>query len=90
MSPQSLEEWEDGFRRDADPKREIDLWLHMADVFTAATEGKSLTPEQKRDYYSVIVACSNAPRDKVHFVLEREVISREEAEDIVNLFFEKQ
>ena len=62
----------------------------MADVFDRATEGKTLTLEQKRDYYRVTLACSNAPRDKIHFVLEREVISREEAEEIVNLFFQKQ
>ena len=88
--PQSLEEWEDGFRRDAHPKREIDLWLHMADVFSMATEGKSLTLQQKRDYFRVIVACSNASRDKVLYVAKREVISREKAEEIVNLFFEGQ
>ena len=85
--PQSLEEWEDGFRRDADPKREIDLWLHMANVFDRATEGKPLTLEQKRDYFRVIVACSNASCDKVLYVAKREVISREEAQDIVTLFY---
>ena len=88
VSPQSLEEWEDGFRRDADPKREIDLWLHMADVFDRATEEKSLTLEQKRDYFRVIVACSNAPRDQVLFVADRKVISRSEAEQVVTLFFD--
>src|SRR5262245_41215003 len=31
--PLSFEEWEDGFRRDADPEREIALWSHAADVY---------------------------------------------------------
>lgn len=33
--PPTFEEWEDGFRRDANPTREIAIWSHAADIFTA-------------------------------------------------------
>ncbi len=33
--PLTFEEWEDGFRRDADPVQEIAIWSHAADIYTA-------------------------------------------------------
>src|SRR5688500_15185081 len=30
--PNTLGQWEDGFRRDADPDREIAIWLRIADA----------------------------------------------------------
>jgi hypothetical protein len=29
----TFEEWEEGFRRDANPEREIAIWSHAADVY---------------------------------------------------------
>ncbi len=33
----SLDEWEDGFRRDHSPAREIALWRHAAEIYQAFT-----------------------------------------------------
>lgn len=37
VHPQTVEEWIDGFDRDAHPEREIALWSIMADVFELAS-----------------------------------------------------
>ena len=31
--PMTLEEWEDGFRRDQTPEREIAIWVHISKRF---------------------------------------------------------
>lgn len=84
--PLSFEEWEDGFRRDADPAREIAFWSHAADVYTAFAADES-SPERRRDVYRCIVACMTTGPDTVWHVLRPEVLSRLEAEQVVKRFF---
>jgi hypothetical protein len=35
----SLDEWEDGFRRDLDAEQEIAIWLHLAKLYRGFTAG---------------------------------------------------
>lgn len=84
----SFEEWEDGFRRDATPEREVALWSHAADIYTAFASHEP-SAERRRDLYRCIVACLTSGPDAVWHVLKPEVISRAEAEQIVNRFFGK-
>jgi hypothetical protein len=37
VHPLTLDEWEDGFRRDTTPEREIALWLHFAQAYRRVT-----------------------------------------------------
>ena len=86
--PLSFEEWEDGFRRDTNPTREIAIWSHAADVFTAfASEEPSA--DRRRDLYRCVVTCLTTGPDAVWKVLRPEVLSRAEAEVVVNRFFGK-
>jgi len=87
--PLSFEEWEEGFRRDANPGREIAIWSHAADIYSAFTAGEA-SPERRRDVYRCIGACmTTGPKDVWH-VLRPEVLSRAETEQVVNRFFGKQ
>jgi hypothetical protein len=84
--PLSFDEWEDGFRRDATPEREIALWSHAADVYTAAAAGDP-DPARRKDVYRCIVTCMTTGPDAVWRVLRPAVLSRREAEQVVNRFF---
>lgn len=86
--PLSFEEWEEGFRRDTNPEREIALWSHAAEVYTAFTDSE-LSAARRRDVYRCIVTCLTTGPDTVWHVLRPEVLSREEAEKIVKRFFGK-
>jgi hypothetical protein len=86
--PLSFEEWEDGFRRDTTPEREIALWCHAADVYTAFAANEP-APERRRDVYRCIVTCMTTGPDAVWRVLRPEVLTRAEAEQVVNRFFGK-
>jgi hypothetical protein len=84
--PLTLDEWEEGFRRDANPEREIAIWSHAADVYRQFASPAS-SPERRQDVYRVIVACLVAAPDSVWRVLEPAVLTRGEAESIVKRFY---
>lgn len=71
--PLSFEEWEDGFRRDITPEREIALWCHAADVYTAFAASEP-GPERRRDVYRCIVTCMTTGPNAVWKVLRPEVL----------------
>jgi hypothetical protein len=85
--PLSLEQWEDGFRRDANPEQEIALWLHVAEVYRRLTAGADLSQEQKTDYFRVLVGCMNSPREHVLQVVTLQEISKAEAISVIDAFF---
>jgi hypothetical protein len=87
--PLSFEEWEDGFRRDANPAGEIAIWLHAADVYTTFA-GTEPDVDRREDVFRCIVACMLTVPEAVWQVLQTQVLSRAEAEQVVNRYFGKQ
>jgi len=85
----SFDEWEVGFRRDANPAREIAIWLHAADVYTAFA-GNEPAADRRKDVYRCIVTCMTTGPDAVWQVLRPQVVSQAEAEQVVNRFFGRQ
>jgi hypothetical protein len=75
--PQTVEEWEDGFRRDTNPDAEIAFWLTVAEAYTHLTAGRPLSPEQKRDLLEVIFACLNNGTEYVLVTTSPATLSRE-------------
>jgi hypothetical protein len=85
----SFEEWEEGFRRDGNPEREIAIWSHAADIYTAFTADESLV-DRRQDIYRCIVTCMTTGPDDVWKVLRPEVLTKAQAKQLVNRFFGKQ
>ena len=86
--PLSFQEWEDGFRCDGHPEREIALWSHAADVYTAFAADEP-SAARRQDVYRCIVACLISGPEAVWHVFRPEALSRAEAERVVNRFFGK-
>ncbi len=84
--PLSLEEWEEGFRRDITPKSEIALWLHAADVYHEFA-GQEPSPERRKDVYRVIISCLTTSPHTVWQVLQLAVLTRLEAKPVVDRMF---
>jgi hypothetical protein len=57
--PNTHEQWEEGFRRDTNPEKEIAIWLNIAGAYKHFTDGRALSPEQKQDIFQVILAAAN-------------------------------
>jgi hypothetical protein len=85
--PQSLEEWEDGFRRDAHAEREIALWLRIAEAYRRAVTERAYEPAQKRDVFAVFLSCANNPREHVLNVVKLRALTRGEALQLVGHFY---
>lgn len=87
--PITFEEWEDGFRRDRTPENEIAIWRHIAEVYRhfALSDADTVSPEMRRDYFRLILSCSNAPRQNIWQVADPGTLSRPEAERVVSAFY---
>jgi hypothetical protein len=57
--PQTLAEWEQGFRRDMNPHKEIGLWLFMGELYCRFTTGRPLDADQKTDIFRTILTAVN-------------------------------
>jgi hypothetical protein len=82
----TFEQWEDALRRDADPEREIALWMHAADVYIEFTQDEP-DPARREDVFRTIVACLTASPDSVWHVLQTHALSRREAQRVIDRFF---
>ena len=86
----SLEQWEDGFRRDRTPEREIAHWLHLSQVYsrlTAPDDELGSTLVQRKAVFKLLIGCGVAPKEQVLTVTEYAPLTKEEAERVVTTFF---
>jgi hypothetical protein len=87
--PRTVEEWEDGFRRDAHPNQEIAIWVCIANVFEHFTAGRDLSAEQRQDIFHTVLACANNGKDYVLFTTNPRTLSKKRVREIVDYFFAK-
>lgn len=86
--PLTYERWEDGFRRDQNPAREIASWLHTAAILAAITNEFGLDLLGKKSCFKVLVACATGPRDSVLVRCDIEHLSTQAVEKTIRYFFE--
>lgn len=82
----SLDEWEDGFRRDANAEREIAMWSRAADVYLHFASDEPST-DRRHDIYRCIVTCLTTGADSVWDVFRPKVLGRDESQKIINRFY---
>lgn len=82
----SFEEWEEGFRRDGNPMREIALWSYAADVYRHFAESEGLS-DRRRDIYKCIVACLTTGPQHARSVIEAPTLTEDEIGAILDRFF---
>ncbi len=87
VRPLSLQEWEDGFRRDRNAELEIAMWLHLARVYQRVTTEREMSMKEKQDYFRLFLACLNAPREHVLKTVDLKVISTEQVEEAMSEFY---
>ena len=74
----------EGFQRDRDPRPEISLFLHAADIYEAFAKPETTTKEERADIFRVIVACMTSTYETVWSVLKLQVLDRDRGQEIVN------
>jgi len=87
VHPMTLDEWEDGFRKDTHPEREIAIWLRIAEKYKTFIEGKGLSQAQRKEIFSVMLACTTSPKDLILETVTLSAITHEEAQDAIEAFY---
>ena len=57
--PQSMDEWLDAFRRDANPEAEVKWWERLARCYRGYSDKRELSAEQKKALFSVVFKLGN-------------------------------
>jgi len=83
VNPLTVNEWEDGFRRDAHPMKELELWANMAGAFNYFTKGKHMSLAEKKDHFHIILAWTNVGADRALNLVELQAMSRKQAEGVI-------
>jgi hypothetical protein len=82
----TFEQWEEGFRRDADPEREVARCIHAVNVYAMFAEDES-DPTRREDVFRTVVACLTATPDTGWDVERTQVMTAREAQRVVDRFF---
>ncbi|MFK8058180.1 MAG: hypothetical protein AB8F78_18785 [Saprospiraceae bacterium] len=85
--PISLDESIKNFKKDQDPNREITIWMKMVETFNALkASGKYPSIEQQQEVFSVILASTMMPLEKIKADVELNYLEGPEIEQISELF----
>jgi hypothetical protein len=76
---QTVDQWVDNFKRDADPDKELRIWERMSKAFRAYCDGRKLSPEAKKDVFSVVLLRSMASEPEVLKHVKLKTLSRDDA-----------
>jgi len=79
VHPISLDEWEDGFRRDLLADQQIFNFTCIADAYQQVAERGDLSLPKKVEYYNTIVLASTCGLEELLQVMRPQLISRGEA-----------
>lgn len=82
----SMEEWEDGFKRDQNPDKEVALWLNAARTYRDMV-GHLETAEERDELYTLIVVCLNSPKDSLENVFRPKVLARAFVDAVADRYY---
>ncbi len=74
-----IEKWFEDFRRDVNPGRELSIWEAMAAAYSRYNSDKSLSLEQRKELFGVLLTGSGAPEEEAIKHLKLKVLSEAEA-----------
>jgi hypothetical protein len=77
--------WEDGFRRDLNPDREIAVWKHIAAVYGKHAREHALAYRQ--ELFSLVLACSSADAERIGLIFQCTVIPDEDYREITEDYY---
>lgn len=86
--PLSYEEWEDGFRRDLYPLKQIAYWLILARGCKKFTENKKMNADAKKEVFSTFLERMTYEFDAKSFVEEENLkyLSVEQVQEMLDYF----
>ena len=87
VQPLTFAEWENGFRRDQNPQKEIDLCLHIAGVYEEVADRHALSLEQKKELHRTLSRCSTCSYEQAANIVFPEKLSREVMNEAIQAYY---
>ena len=87
--PISIEELENGLRRDQNPDIEIGLWLHLASVYESLNQDFCLDLEKKKALFQQLLQCSLSPYEQSVNVTGSECLSPDLIMELIRRYYGK-
>ena len=84
--PKTLAQWEDNFRRDAEPEQEIGLWCRIAERFTEFSGSEDLNQAQRQECFAIMLHCSTVPPEQILEVVPLKALTREQAQRAIEAY----
>jgi len=82
-------EWEDGFRRDQNPDKEIEIWKYIISIY-ARYSSIQHSQAQNKDVYLIAVTCSYSNQNVVLNQLTLQSLDAVKAEEIISAYYKKE
>lgn len=83
---QSVEQWNNSFRRDENPEREIKVWERLAKAYVKYCSRRRLPIETRKEIYKVLLLRSMSPPGYVLKELELKRLSESDAIEVMQGF----
>lgn len=78
-----LEKWKSDFQRDANPDKEIAIWMAMANGYTDFLKDKELSIEEKLEIYEILLVRSVYPEAEALASLDLKYLSKAQAVEVM-------
>jgi hypothetical protein len=86
--PQTVEQWEDGFRCDRDPAREVAGWLHITAILKVMASRQGYDLPRRKECFRILVACLTGDRTTVSERSDPKLLPSSEVEQTIKYFYE--
>lgn len=89
--PKSYQEWEDGFRRDEHPLREIELWLIVAQGYQHFSESLDVGAHAKQEIFKVLLMRTMQEFNAEQFIAAHtpKYLSQDQVQEILDYYEER-
>jgi hypothetical protein len=85
--PLTFKKWEDGFRKDTHPNREIQAWLHLSQIYADLVRAHRLPAPLRTELFRVLLSCQTSSFEHVWQVIGLDALPREVADEAVEAYY---
>lgn len=90
VHPQTLDQWEDAFRRERNAEREIAVWLVISERFTAFVNAHQLSKAQRKEVFQLMLRCMSVPNQAAFWAtVNPKTLTREQVKAVIAPFENK-
>ena len=88
VRPMSMEDWVDGFLRDANPNHEVAGWLHLSKILRTMTDRHDYDEAKRHECFGILIACFTGSRESVRIRSNSDSLPDDQIDQAIEYFFD--